>query len=224
MLFYKLTERFPTTFIAYVPQLVSPVITFAIFIGSARNGATNLDPARIFTSLSLLFLVSDPLFNFFAGLIQFMTALGCLKRVEEFLLSPSRVDARTTRENVSSHGPKSKGSSEACISVQNGTFGWKSDSAFVLHNFHINLQPGDIIFVMGPVGCGKSTLIKALLGETPVSRGSVVLSRRDISLCEQSPWIMVGLRRRCDSLAPIMADLSFTEPNHPCQHHLLSSV
>lgn len=192
MLFYRFLINCPINCIAYVPQLVSPVITFAVFIGSARNGATNLDPARIFTSLSLLFLVSDPLFNFFAGLIDFMTALGCLKRVEEFLLSPSRVDARTAHENVSAYEPKSKSSSEPCIVVQNANFGWKADSAFVLHNFHIDLQPGDIVFVMGPVGCGKSTLIRALLGETPVSQGSVTLSSRDISLCEQSPWIMVG--------------------------------
>lgn len=183
--------------IGHVPQLISPIITFAIFIGSARNGATNLDPARMFTSLSLLFLVSDPLFNLFAGLIEFTTALGCLKRTEQFLLSPSRVDARTIHESASSDesNPNSngeKGSSDACISVRDGTFGWKAGGAFVLQNLHIDLQLGDIVFVMGPVGCGKSTLIKALLGETPVSHGSVTLSRLDISLCEQSPWIMVG--------------------------------
>lgn len=153
----------------------------------------------MFTSLSLLFLVSDPLFNFFSGLIEFMTAFGCLNRVEQFLTSPSRLDIRTTREGSSTNRPGSSlGSSksekdvnEACISVNDGTFGWDAEGEPVLRNLHLVVHPGDIAFVLGPVGCGKSTLIKALLGETPSSSGTIALSRLDISLCEQSPWIMV---------------------------------
>lgn len=183
-----------------MPQLVSPVITFAVFIASARNGTTNPDPARMFTSLSLLFLVSDPLFNFFSGLIEFMTALGCLNRVEQFLLSPSRVDHRTTRKIASASRPGSSSGSpesekqihEACICVHDGTFGWDAEGDPVLRNLQITIHPGDIVFVLGPVGCGKSTLIKALLGETPFSSGTTTLSHLNISLCEQSPWIMVG--------------------------------
>lgn len=156
----------------------------------------------MFTSLSLLFLVSDPLFNFFAGLIDFMTALGCLKRVEQFLLSPSRVDTRTVRKTAAAKVSGSnldlsraeKRSHEVVISVRDGTFGWDADGAPVLRNLRITIHPGDIVFVLGPVGCGKSTLIKALLGETPVSTGRITLSHLDISLCEQSPWIMVRVR------------------------------
>lgn len=192
--------------------MVSPVITFAVFIGSARNGTTNPDPARMFTSLSLLFLVSDPLFNFFSGLIEFMTALACLNRVEQFLLSPSRVDTRTARKIASSSGSSKSENKvlEACICVQDGTFGWEAEGDPVLRNLQITIHPGDIIFVLGPVGCGKSTLIKALLGETPVSSGTITLSHLDISLCEQSPWIMVGPEQPNWS-GDIYTDLSVTE-------------
>lgn len=208
--------------LGYVPQLVSPVITFAVFIGSARNGTTNPDPARMFTSLSLLFLVSDPLFNFFSGLIEFMTALGCLNRVEQFLLSPSRVDTRTVRKIESASSPGSSSGSpnsekkihEDCIRVHDGTFGWNAEDDPVLRNLQITIHPGDIVFVLGPVGCGKSTLIKALLGETPVSSGTMTLSHLDISLCEQSPWIMVGTEEP-SWFDGMYTDLSLTEQVNP---------
>lgn len=191
----------------YAPQLVSPVITFAMFIGIARSGSATLDPARMFTSISLLFLVSEPLFNLFAGLMELMSAVGCIARVEQFLQSPSRTDNRTSRgidhaPSHSSDGAEKKSGSnpdlsgtdaaDVCISVKGGSFGWgEPDTSLVLKDLNFSITSGEIVFIKGPVGCGKSTLIKALLGETPYSSGSVMLSNLEIALCEQSPFVMV---------------------------------
>ncbi|KAK0624550.1 P-loop containing nucleoside triphosphate hydrolase protein [Bombardia bombarda] len=191
-----------TSTIAFVPQFISPVITFAVFIAVARNNGTSLDVTRIFTSLTLLLLVAEPLFNFFIGLIDFMTALGGLKRIEEFLVTAPRIDKRLFSEAASQspndidgeviqHGSLPKGSpSLPCISVNGGNFGWSDDNQTTLRNLNFSVNRGQIVSVVGPVACGKSTLIKALLGETTFFEGNVTLTHHEISFCDQSPFIM----------------------------------
>jgi ABC-type transport system involved in cytochrome bd biosynthesis fused ATPase/permease subunit len=46
-----------------------------------------------------------------------------------------------------------------------------------------------LTIVVGSVGCGKSTFLKGLLGETPVFGGSVHVETPEIAFCDQSPWI-----------------------------------
>ncbi|GAB1201893.1 hypothetical protein APSETT445_000488 [Aspergillus pseudonomiae] len=41
----------------------------------------------------------------------------------------------------------------------------------------------------GPMGCGKSMLLKTLLGEIEPVEGDIFISDPDIAYCDQSPWI-----------------------------------
>ncbi|KAJ8127367.1 hypothetical protein O1611_g6267 [Lasiodiplodia mahajangana] len=50
--------------------------------------------------------------------------------------------------------------------------------------------------IWGPVGCGKSTLLRCLLGEAPLTQGSVSLSTYRIAYCAQSPWLPGGTIRQ----------------------------
>jgi iron complex transport system ATP-binding protein len=47
------------------------------------------------------------------------------------------------------------------------------------------LEPGELLAVVGPNGCGKTTLVRALLGLLPLQRGAVTLDGRMIA--EWSP-------------------------------------
>jgi len=49
------------------------------------------------------------------------------------------------------------------------------DSTEVLSDVSLKLAAGDYLGIVGPNGCGKSTLIKALLGLIPVNRGEIAL-------------------------------------------------
>ena len=173
---------------AYIPQLVSPVVTFAVFVAVTRGKNTSLDATRVFTSLSLLLLVADPLFNLFGGIVDLMTAIACIKRVEEFLTTAPRVDNRTCLGAIEVASPYN------CpwISVENGAFGWGDESPRVIQNLNLRVNRGEIIAIVGPVACGKSTLVKGLLGETSTFEGSVLMAHPEISFCDQSPWILVS--------------------------------
>ena len=65
------------------------------------------------------------------------------------------------------------------IEVTGLSFGY-SKRCQVLHDLSFVADRGEIINVLGPNGCGKSTLIKIILGFLPVERGKVKINGRDI--------------------------------------------
>jgi ATP-binding cassette subfamily C (CFTR/MRP) protein 1 len=66
--------------------MISPVITFAVFTIIALRGNTSLDVSRIFTSLSLIILLTQPLFYVFIGIEELMASIGCFERIGKFLM------------------------------------------------------------------------------------------------------------------------------------------
>ena len=53
-----------------------------------------------------------------------------------------------------------------------------------------------LTIIIGPVGCGKSTLIKGLLGETPKLHGRADIKLSETAYCDQTPWIIAGSIRQ----------------------------
>jgi ABC-type bacteriocin/lantibiotic exporter with double-glycine peptidase domain len=83
------------------------------------------------------------------------------------------------------------------ISVRNGAFGWDKDAEPILRDINLTIERSSLTLLIGPVASGKSTLLKALLGETPSSKGFVYVSTLESAWCEQTPWLIV-----CGSLFP----------------------
>jgi ATP-binding cassette subfamily C (CFTR/MRP) protein 1 len=59
----------------------------------------------------------------------------------------------------------------------------------VIDDFSLDFQPGQLTMIVGPVGCGKSSLLRGLLGETPSSKGHVYIDRAHAAFVDQSSWI-----------------------------------
>ena len=74
------------------------------------------------------------------------------------------------------------------------------DSTEVLSDVSLKLSAGDYLGIVGPNGCGKSTLIKALLGLIPVDRGEIALFGTPSN--DFSQWQRIGfLPQRLRTLA-----------------------
>ncbi|EFQ29566.1 ABC transporter [Colletotrichum graminicola M1.001] len=164
--------------IGFTPILLAPVFTLAV---TSRN----LDVTTIFTSISYLLLLSEPLTTLFQIAPQLLAALACLQRVQDFVQKESRHDFRDFTRMLS----EKPGSSSIAIDIVNGSFGWDQGS-FVLKNITVPI-PAGFTMVVGPVASGKSTLCKALLGETPIVQGEVVmgLNPRSVGYCDQIPFL-----------------------------------
>ncbi|KAF3807197.1 ABC transporter FUM19 [Colletotrichum gloeosporioides] len=168
--------------IGFTPVLLAPVFTLAF---TARD----LDVTTIFTSISYLLLLSEPLSSLFQLVPQLIAAFTCLQRVQSFLQEESRHDFRDHEVFVD---PKVLGSHSAASPVAkiiNASFGWTEES-FVLKNINVVIPPG-LTMVIGPVASGKSMFCKALLGEIPFAEGHTAMNIncRTVGYCEQVPFL-----------------------------------
>jgi ATP-binding cassette subfamily C (CFTR/MRP) protein 1 len=124
------------------------------------------------------------------GLLELRSAIGCFTRLEKFLQAPAR---RDTRAIVSSqNSPDRSTAGTDAITMHKASFGWKEEDSLIIKNVNLRVPPSSVVMITGPVACGKSTLLKGLLGETPLSEGRVEVSSSDVAWCEQSPWLMVS--------------------------------
>ncbi|PSN47512.1 hypothetical protein C0J52_02253 [Blattella germanica] len=82
------------------------------------------------------------------------------------------------------------------IRVNNVTAKWSEDlNENTLTNVSLDIKPGGLVAVIGPVGAGKSSLLQAILRELPFSSGSIFVGGT-ISYASQEPWLFAGSVRK----------------------------
>ncbi|KAF9426815.1 hypothetical protein BGZ94_005973 [Podila epigama] len=67
----------------------------------------------------------------------------------------------------------------------------------ILNNVNLTLRRNELLAIVGPVGCGKSSFCMALLQEMPLVSGAFALAKQDkgrvsMSYSAQAPWIFAG--------------------------------
>ena len=65
------------------------------------------------------------------------------------------------------------------LKVRDVTLGY--DKRIVLQNVSLEVRPGEILGLVGPNGCGKSTLIKGITRLLPLRSGHVFIHGRDVA-------------------------------------------
>ncbi|KLP15032.1 Uncharacterized protein LW94_11183 [Fusarium fujikuroi] len=187
--------------LGFTPMLISPPLTLAFTRAS-------LDTSKVFTSLAFLMLLTNPLSQIFTSIPELVSGIACIGRIQAFLECETRHDFRQVlsdrKKNLSfTEVEAHMGSSEietapdsTMISIKSGSFGWK-ENVFVLQDINARIKKSSLTMVVGPVGSGKSTFCKTLLGEIPLSQGSVVLSMRypRIGFCDQTAFLWNGTIR-----------------------------
>ncbi|KAL3427034.1 hypothetical protein PVAG01_00542 [Phlyctema vagabunda] len=202
--------------LGFTPQLLSPVMAYGIFVAVGESSTKTLDSTRIFTAQSLILLITSPLSQLLQSIPQIVGAISCINRIQQFLLSGSRIDSRFLLQEIETEKfltletfdiasfPESLSSEEqkdvrptlktekrqsTALAITDGSFGWNIDEPPIVQDLNLNIPASTLTMVVGPVACGKSTLLKAILGETPLSRGEVRISSKRIAFCDQSTWL-----------------------------------
>lgn len=177
--------------LGYIPLLLGPPITFAL-------AQRSLDATRMFTSLSYLFLLTNPLSHIFQCIPQLLAAVACLGRIQKFLMGDEHIDFRTVEPSTTDEKSQDTPNrdithNQVSITLRDGAFRWQEDKA-ALSGVNIQFQRSSLTVVIGPVGSGKSTLCKALIGEIPFQEGTIHLQQRHArtGYCDQSPFLFNG--------------------------------
>lgn len=213
------------TLTAYLAPIFAPILTFMAYsvIAQSRGGDNSLDINRMFTSLSLFALLQDPLTSFVTSLSSLMGSIGSFVRIQSFLSTDVRIDGRVIQggdktdnslnsRSSASEPEKNTFSSEEepklltdvlsmgslndnAVVVKDGSFGYDATMKPILSNINAEVPLGKFTLLVGPVGSGKSSLLKAFLGEVGIMAGSVQVSSSEIAYCDQTPWHMNGTVR-----------------------------
>ncbi len=67
------------------------------------------------------------------------------------------------------------------IELEHIYFRYSDDTPYILKDLSLKIEAGEYIAIVGRTGCGKSTLIKLLLGFEKPERGSIYYDRKDLA-------------------------------------------
>uniref|UniRef100_A0A670Z4Z4 Multidrug resistance-associated protein 1 n=1 Tax=Pseudonaja textilis TaxID=8673 RepID=A0A670Z4Z4_PSETE len=152
------------------PFLVA-LSTFAVYVSVSEKNI--LDAQKAFVSLALFNILRFPL-NILPMVVSSMVqASVSLKRLRVFL-SHEELDP----DSVVRAGSNS-------VSVKGASFSWSRTEPPVLN---LAIPDSSLVAVVGQVGCGKSSLLSALLGEMEKQEGHVSL-RGSVAFVPQQAWI-----------------------------------
>ena len=95
-------------------------------------------------------------------------------------------------ENELSESSRERNNSESRISLKNVSCSWNAtDDLKTLQNISIEIGNKQLVAITGPVGCGKTSLLQAILRELPCRSGEIAYSG-SIAYVPQLPWVFSG--------------------------------
>jgi hypothetical protein len=75
------------------------------------------------------------------------------------------------------------------LEIRDGEFAWSHTAKdATLYDINIEVKKGALFGILGRVGCGKSSLLSAVIGEMRRTSGSVTVSG-SVAYVPQTPWI-----------------------------------
>ncbi|CAG2186409.1 ABCC3 [Mytilus edulis] len=157
------------------PFLVS-LVTFAVYV--MIDPANILDADKAFVSLSLFNILRFPLSMLPQVISMLVQASVSLKRIQTFLNNDELDYSAFSRDINAKHA----------ITIEKGVFSWEKESTATLKEMSIEIPDGSLVAVVGQVGCGKSSLLSAILGEMDTISGKVNV-KGSMAYVAQQAWI-----------------------------------
>lgn len=141
-------------------------------------------PQIVFTVVAILSMVTHPANMIFTILPKAISARTSANRIEQYLNEHERSFERRTK----TQGKPSEDEISMDLRLQNASFSFAPDQANVLHNISLVLSPG-VTLCIGKVGHGKTTLVRAILGELMPLVGIAGSYSGPIGYVSQSAWL-----------------------------------
>lgn len=200
------------TIAANLSDQLTPILIIAVTVFWTQGGQ-NITVAEAFTTLSIVALVANPMVNIIAAYPTFVGGLACLGRIQDFMLRTERNDYRLVASSPQDSNSKREmkaddielqgiqktdflhdRESEAipAIRIQNASISLQDGNDAVLENITLTVRKSSLTMIVGPVGSGKSALLKTILGEARILSGSVQLDCGRIAYCDQTAWLRLG--------------------------------
>ena len=157
-------------------RFINSVVYAAVALTGAIIAISEGDMVGAFTIGELSCLLSytnqyTKPFNEISGVIaEFQNALACASRVFELI---------EEEPELSDEGARVMDSASGALELRDISFSYTPDKPLI-ENISLSVKPGQRVAIVGPTGCGKTTLINLLMRFYDVSGGSIRLDGNDI--------------------------------------------
>lgn len=165
----------------------------AIFFSSITNPATRFVNSLVYTGVGItgaFFAIRGNIsvgmlaclltyanqytkpFNEISGVItELQNALACAGRIFELIEEEPQIP--DAEDALTLHGVKGN------VALENVSFSYVPDKKLI-QGFHLQVKPGQRVAIVGPTGCGKTTVINLLMRFYDVDKGSIQVEGTDI--------------------------------------------
>lgn len=205
-------------------RFVNNVVYAAVALSGALVCVATAGTASVFTvgGLSALLAYANQYtkpFNEISGVItELQNALACASRIFALIDEPSETpDSPEARVLIGAKGQ---------VDLREVAFSYVPDKPLIEH-LNLQVSPGQHIAIVGPTGCGKTTLINLLMRFYDVRSGSVSVEQTDIrritrrslraqyGMVLQETWLKAGTIR--ENLTLGRPDASMEELTAACK-------
>ena len=151
--------------------------------------------------------------HFLVSTVSMAAAIGSFNRIQTFLNLDEQDENTPTRESEQSdHGllaqplsnasrlsdsvplsavsskTANSGDSGLVVTISNGTFSTPKDDV-LLHDITLSIQKNTLNMVVGRIGSGKSSILKAIIRELQLKSGTLTTASPTMAYCDQTPWL-----------------------------------
>ena len=167
-------------------------------VGALTAIAGGISVGSLTTFLSYANQYTKP-FNEISGVItELQNALACAGRVFELIGAPV--------QEPDPERPQAVGRVQGAVEIRNVDFSYAPEKPLI-RDFNLKVRPGQRIAIVGPTGCGKTTLINLLMRFYDPQEGEILLDgvptramrredlRRNVGMVLQETWLMAGTIR-----------------------------
>ena len=177
--------------------LASQLAVVAYGVVLVSNGSLSM--GALIATMILSGRTLQPLGQLSGLLGRLNSALSAYKVVSQFMNETSQEEKSThffSRNEIKGH-----------IKFKEVEFSYPDSEEKVLNNVSLNFRSGEKVAILGKVGCGKTTLLKLILGLHHCSSGSVMIDganvqqlraddmRKNIGVVLQNPYLFSGTLR-----------------------------
>jgi len=152
----------------FVNSLVYAAVGIYGAVLAIRGGIGGISIGQLTSFLSYANQYTKP-FNEISGVItELQNALACAARIFDFINEAPQTAEKPGELVVDGH-----------VELNDVNFSYVEEKPLI-QNFNLKVKPGQRVAIVGPTGCGKTTVINLLMRFYDVNSGSIVVAGEDI--------------------------------------------